>query len=255
MTRAAAPRRPIEEASAPPPAKIPKGYLERSELPLASLAFLLPLMVFYELGTRYLASQAGVEHRIIAFSLLQQFFSLVGATGRHLPALSVVGILLTWHIARNDPWRLHLPTLGGMALESILLGIPLIAVGLVLARFLPLSGSQFVTPGWISSVGAGIYEELVFRLVGFTVLNLVLKDLLGYSQRTTMLLMVFISAILFSAYHYLGNETFSLRTFAFRALAGVYFGVLFLFRGFGITAGSHASYDVLIALLRRLTLP
>jgi membrane protease YdiL (CAAX protease family) len=64
------------------------------------------------------------------------------------------------------------------------------------------------------------------------------------------LLIVVISSFLFSFYHYLGNETFQLRSFAFRTLAGFYFGAVFAFRGFGITAGSHASYDVMVVLLR-----
>jgi hypothetical protein len=58
------------------------------------------------------------------------------------------------------------------------------------------------------------------------------------------------SAVAFSAYHYLGAEQFDLPTFAFRTVAGVYFGGMFLARGFGVTAGSHAAYDVLVTLLR-----
>jgi hypothetical protein len=64
--------------------------------------------------------------------------------------------------------------------------------------------------------------------------------------------MVSISSLLFAGYHYLGSEPFIWQTFAFRTAAGLYFGVIFVFRGFGITAGSHAAYDVLIVLLRLL---
>src|SRR5690242_11650438 len=80
-------------------------YFHRAEMPLASLLFLLPMIVLYELGTRYISySTHQGEQRIIAFNLLQQFFALFGVTGRYLPALAVVGILVTWHIARQDPW-------------------------------------------------------------------------------------------------------------------------------------------------------
>jgi hypothetical protein len=64
-----------------------------------------------------------------------------------------------------------------------------------------------------------------------------------------MLLLVVLSASLFSAYHYLGSETFHWRIFVFRMAAGVYFAAIFLFRGFGLTAGSHIAYDLLVALL------
>jgi hypothetical protein len=60
---------------------------------------------------------------------------------------------------------------------------------------------------------------------------------------------VLLSAVIFSGYHYLGAETFQFRTFAFRSLAGIYFGVLFLTRGFGVTAATHAAYDILVLLV------
>jgi hypothetical protein len=63
------------------------------------------------------------------------------------------------------------------------------------------------------------------------------------------LLMVVISGIAFSFYHYLGNEQFSWKTCLFRSVAGIYFGGIFLCRGFGITAGSHAAYDVIVCVL------
>ena len=65
---------------------------------------------------------------------------------------------------------------------------------------------------------------------------------------------VLVPAILFSLYHYLGPEHFSLQSFVFRTLAGVYFGIVFLCRGFGITAGAHSAYDILIVLLSRLAM-
>jgi membrane protease YdiL (CAAX protease family) len=62
--------------------------------------------------------------------------------------------------------------------------------------------------------------------------------------------MVGISSILFAAYHYLGQEAFHWRTFAFRTAAGAYFGAIFVLRGFGVTAGAHAAYDVILVLMR-----
>src|SRR5690242_17510412 len=94
------------------------GYWHESELPRASLVFLLPLIAVYEVGTRFLtvAAREGQDQQIIAFRLLRQFFGLFGARGCHLPALAVVGILLAWHIARNDRWVVKPQTLAWMAL-------------------------------------------------------------------------------------------------------------------------------------------
>jgi membrane protease YdiL (CAAX protease family) len=242
-----------------PPRRAASSYFERSELPLTSLIFLLPLIVIYEVGTSVLLSdgKGGTQH-IIAFSLLQQFFQMLGATARHLPALAVVGILLSWHIARNDAWVFYPRTYLGMAAESVAMAVPLLIIGFVVVRYLEqlhLGGGASAALGGkggllVLSIGAGIYEELVFRLVAFTFLSFLLRDLFQLPNLLSGLLIVLGSAVAFSAYHYLGAEQFDLPTFAFRTVAGVYFGGMFLARGFGVTAGSHAAYDVLVTLLR-----
>lgn len=243
-----------------------RGYLEHSRSPLVSLAFVLPLILIYELGTRGASDGAaarpagGTPQHVIAFTLLQQFFSLFGATGRSLPALAVVGILLAWHIARKDRWRVRWHSLGGMAIEGALLSLPLLALSVVFAQLLrgmPLAaGHPGLGAGLVPSddllilcLGAGIYEELVFRLILLTILTLFVRDLLQCPKGLTTLLVVLLSAVAFSGYHYLGSEPFRCRTFAFRTLAGIYFGVLFLTRGFGVTAAAHAAYDILVLLV------
>src|SRR5262245_47613572 len=199
------------------PRPLPKSYLQRAELPLASLAALLPLIILYELGTRYFTFDPAhqIEQRIIAFTLLQRFFELCGATGKYLPAMAVVCILLTWHIARNDPWKVRPSTLFGMLLEGAAWGVPLLALGTLTARFLshphlplyaftplphhsttpPLLAASH-SPGslLVLSLGAGIYEELVFRLIGLTLLHVLFVDILQFEKFWAYLYMVAISA-------------------------------------------------------------
>jgi hypothetical protein len=238
-------------------AKSTRGYFCCSELPLTSLAFLLPFILLYELGTRWAVvfdPAHPTEQRIIAFNLMQQFFQLFGASGRYLPALAVIGILLAWHLARSDPWKIDVRHLFGMMLESAILALPLIALGFVAARYLPLFlASKSVAKLVILSIGAGIYEELVFRLIGFAALSLLFIDLLRIRRAWAYVLIVLISSLGFSLYHYLGNESFQLRTFTFRTVAGLYFGTIFIFRGFGITAGNHAAYDIIVVSLRAMS--
>lgn len=231
------------------------GYFQRSELPLASLIFVLPLVILYELGTRFIVSPpaAGGETRIIAFTLMREFFGWFGATGRYLPCLAVVGILLTWHIARNDAWRVRWGTLWGMLIESILLALPILGLSYAVTRYIPpLAGTLAVADPislLVLSLGAGVYEEAVFRLGALTLLNLLLVDAVRINKLYAFPLMVLISALMFSGYHYLGSEPFHMQTFVFRTAAGIYFGGLFVLRGFGITAGCHAFYDLIVVLL------
>lgn len=234
------------KASKAPSKKAARGYLQRSELPLTSLVFLLPFLVLYEVGTRHLSTD------IIAFTWMQDFFRFFGASGRHLPALGVVSILLAWHLARGDRWRVSPRHLGGMLLESLALAFPLILLGLAATRYVPLAAAATKPlPSMIVlSVGAGIYEELVFRLIAFAGLSFLFVNVMRLRPTPANLLMVVISSLGFSLYHYLGHEGFQLRSFAFRTMAGFYFGAVFAFRGFGISAGAHASYDIIVSLLR-----
>ena len=87
----------------------------------------------------------------------------------------------------------------------------------------------------------------MFRLILMAALSLLIKDICGIGKKSAALLVVVSSGILFSGYHYLGHEPFRIQTFLFRSLAGIYFGILFSFRGFGITAGCHGIYDLLFA--------
>ena len=45
------------------------------------------------------------------------------------------------------------------------------------------------------------------------------------------------------------GDAFDLTSFLFRFSAGVFFGALFLARGFGVAAGTHAFYDILVSML------
>jgi hypothetical protein len=244
MSRAAAPGGAVIASAG----KRITSYIKQSELPLHSLVFLLPAMVLFELGMSFHPSDP------IAFRLLQIFFRQLGATGRFVPLLSVVAILLTWHIVRKDPWEIRFETLWGMLLESLMLALPLLALGISVSRWrihIPLAGEMLP---WennaVLSLGAGVYEEFVFRMGLMTLISILAADVFKLHKWLSNLLMVSASAVLFSLYHYLGAETFQMQSFVFRTVAGVYFGVLFLTRGFGITAGCHVLYDIIVVTLQ-----
>jgi len=233
------------------------SYFDRSALPLTSLLFLTPLIVAYEVGTRWYSSYPG----IVAFSDLQHFFNLFGATDPYMPATAVVSVLLACHVLRRDPWTVRAGTLLWMAAESIMYAIPLLSLGYLFEHYLLLHPNA---DAWrrllVLSIGAGVYEEMVFRLILFHLLHILLIDLLRVPKGRALPLMVVTSAIAFSLYHYqlsflrfswfTGSEPFEWQSFIFRTLAGIYFGLIFLSRGFGLTAGAHASYDIVIVMLR-----
>ena len=98
-------------------------------------------------------------------------------------------------------------------------------------------------------LGAGIYEELLFRLIVLSLLILVLRSL-RLPAWAGMAIAVLASSLLFSAAHYVGGrEPLVWFSFLFRFIAGVFFALLFLYRGFGITAGAHAGYNILVGIV------
>ena len=74
----------------------------------------------------------------------------------------------------------------------------------------------------------------------------------GFTLVAVVLLAVGVgaNALIFSAFHYVGpyGDPLTLPSFTFRTVAGVLFSGLFVTRGFGITAWTHALYDVGLSL-------
>jgi membrane protease YdiL (CAAX protease family) len=112
----------------------------------------------------------------------------------------------------------------------------------------------------VTGVGAGIYEELVFRLILICALMVLFQDVIGLSHQNAVVLAIMISAALFSAHHHIvwidghlgRGAPFHWTEFGFRTIAGVYFAVLFAIRGFGIAAGTHAFYDIIATFVNVL---
>jgi hypothetical protein len=100
------------------------------------------------------------------------------------------------------------------------------------------------------SLGAGLYEELLFRVVLVALLANGCRLLFGASRLVAGVAATIVGALLFSAFHYIGplGEPLQLDSFVFRTLAGLAFSGLYLTRGFGITAWTHALYDVAVLL-------
>jgi hypothetical protein len=242
-----------------------KQYLEQSQRPWVSLLAILPWMAVYELGTRGqfsallnqwlgtgIAAAPGVSpEQLVAFDLLSRAFAGVGATSTWLPAALMVCCLVSWHLARRDAWSVRPGVLAGMVLEGLVLAVPIALIGAVLFRLIPLTSAHSTTDWLMLSIGAGVYEEFVFRLLYFALAHTLLSDVLKFKGLGVPVVIVTTSAVLFAAYHCLGSETFSWPAFVFRWVAGVMLGVIMLSRGFGVTVLSHVAYNLILVLLCR----
>jgi hypothetical protein len=100
------------------------------------------------------------------------------------------------------------------------------------------------------SLGAGIYEELLFRVLLVGSIAWAARRLLGWTPLAAGIAAAIAGALLFSAFHYVGpyGDALELGSFTFRAVAGLLFSGMYLLRGLGITAWTHALYDVFLTL-------
>lgn len=251
------------------------SYWDRTQWPLQSLYFLIPLLVAYELATIFYTTGEGTRlPPIVAESLLGRFFEMFGVGGVYLPGVIVCVVLFCWHLARRDPWEPELTLYALMWVESIVLAVPLFVFMLVLFReptaapipaaavdyaaAIPLAspaGGEAWWSGLVFSVGAGIYEELLFRLIAIAILHMILVDVLALPDAWGATGAVLLSAAAFALYHFepiwsFGRfvDSFSAGRFAFYMVAGVYFAAIYVLRGFGIVAATHALYDVLVVV-------
>lgn len=138
-----------------------------------------------------------------------------------------------------------------MFLESLIYGALL---GLVVGSLTEVSlgareilFSQSKINSLVLSLGAGIYEEFVFRFLLITGIFWILKKTLR-NKFVIYTIAFFLSSLFFSLFHYLElfNEPFQVNSFLFRFTAGSVFAIIFIFRGYGIAAYSHSLYNILL---------
>jgi membrane protease YdiL (CAAX protease family) len=236
------------------------SYLRATSHPWPCLLFLLPLLGAYEAGVYLVGDGQGTSLRNGADAWLRWVLDVYGVK----PFLAAPGIIITvfalwtmrrWDDRPQEPWAV----VAGMWFESVIYAFGLWAIGRNFGQILrsagiPMSTAEFsfdtdVIAQIITYVGAGIYEEVLFRLFLITGLAAMLKCA-SVPNWAAVLLAGIGSALLFAAAHHIGPQGEPLDTYRFiyRTTAGAYFALLFWFRGFGVAVGTHALYDVLVGV-------
>jgi hypothetical protein len=255
----------------PAASRTPASYWHSSRAHRYSLLFALPLLVAYEALVLALSHGPTREIRNGADVILERFFYFVaGPNGpKNFGAcLRGGGAWLVARDMRAHGTHLRWPVFALMLLESFVLalffgGVVAAITARVVAPVSHITGAMStalsLAPvqqlGWwtrlMLSIGAGLYEELLFRVILVSGLVFVGERLLGWRTATAGVWAAVVGALVFSAFHYIGpyGDPLELRSFIFRAIAGVAFSALYLLRGFGITAWTHALYDVLVLVV------
>ena len=240
-------------------------YWSASTKPLNVLVMLMPLIVFYEIGAFvWLRGSDGQSQEIMARLLLGRVFEALGVHGLWVPPILLIIVLLAWHMLLRERWRVRPGVVGLMLLEAMAWAVPLLVLGQLLYQLLVGEGAAVLAaqpahttsddairalePGARATiaVGAGLYEELVFRMLAIALVHALVHDVLGFSDRAGRIVAIVASAIAFAAYHDIGAD---LSAAVYYFAAGLYFGGLYLLRGMGIVVGAHAAFDLAVLLM------
>lgn len=217
-------------------------------------------MLAYELGVLWQGGASTGSLRTGADAWMRHVLASMGLVDQWLPPLALVVILLGWQVVSTRDWRFSPAVLPVMVLESLVLALALVGVSRLVDTGFSLlernpppilsvvsSPTRMGLAPLIGYLGAGVYEEALFRLVLVPVLFAVLR-FLQTPQILASALAVTGSALLFSLAHHAGTpgESFTWFAFVFRWMAGVFFAWVFIIRGFGIAVGTHTAYDILV---------
>ena len=245
------------------------SYWSASRAPRYSLLFSLPLFVLYEALAAGLSGSPGAAHvrNAADVALKTPFLMFAGARGS-LAFFATVIAVCVYLVGRDlirSRERLRIRTfalmLGESAVLALLLGVVVgtitqrLLAGLSIAVAQGGSGGVLATMGpgtrLMLALGAGLYEELAFRVLLVGGIAASFQWLLGGQKVAAGIAAALIGSLIFSAFHYVGDygDPFEVASFTYRAIAGLAFSGLYLTRGFGITAWTHALYDVYVMVI------
>lgn len=217
----------------------------------SSLLLIFPLWITYELGLLMTPANNGVDFvSSLIFQAVQQdsqrylyvHLALGGAFLALLTALWRRGSLaleeVTPLLLESSIYAL---TLGSFIIFVMdrLMGVQLLAIGA------PEVGNALVV-----SLGAGVHEELVFRLAIMGLGGLALSRLLS-SRALALLIAAIVSSLLFALAHHHGanGEVFEIPVFLYRAIAGMVFAAIFYYRSLAHAVYSHFLYDFYVLVI------
>ncbi len=232
-----------------------KQYFKDTHTLLYSFLFSLPLFLIYE--GLIIISQPNADQlvRISVDVWMKAIFTSLGvnAVSFSLFLMLIIGIFILYK-EREQLKELHFRYFPVLLIESTLLGIIIALITSSLTSVLlnfsasdPVSELSYLQKLALS-LGAGLYEELFFRVILVSLFIFIFNKLFNNKRWASVTAAVVLSALLFSAVHYTGSmgDFFTLNSFFYRFLFGLMLNGLYVARGFGVAAWTHALYDVMV---------
>ncbi len=226
-------------------------YLTVSKSPLYSFIFTLPLFLLYEVGIFLISSRDIDQLRNGADVLMRQVLESFGIYGMYgFGGTFLIGFLIAFIRQKKNLRTSEIESrfLLIMFFESIAWATLLVIMMIKIPTFLSLSNEDHLIQQVVLAIGAGIYEEFVFRVLLISGLAILFGLIFNWGEFGKTFLSVIISSAIFSIFHFFGSygDTFSFPLFFVRFFAGIFLAMIYIFRGFGITAYAHSIYDLFV---------
>ena len=224
---------------------------------LTSLVLVFPLFLVYQVGVLFTLPMLNGADFLTVF-LFRNLGLSAGAYLAYTAAVAIAFVIAVALLRRKqkfDP-KLIVPVFVESAIYALTMGSLIV---FVMTRVLHVSprlaggiAGQGLGTRFVMSLGAGVWEETIFRLGIMTGLAVLLERVLGMGRWVAVALALVVSSVLFSAMHHIPpyGDPLQLGVFVFRVLAGCFFGLIYWFRGFAIAVYTHALYDVYVLLVR-----
>ena len=224
---------------------------------LTSLVLVFPLFLIYQIGVLFTMPLLNGADFITTL-----LFSSFGLTLKGY-LLFLAGVLTLFAVAvgllkrkQHFNGKVFLPVVLESTIYALTMGSLIVLLMTKVLRFSPGLAvglpEQGIVTRVVMSLGAGVYEETVFRLGLLAGSIASFEKLLGMSRWAAVVGGFLLSSTVFSFVHYLPpmGDAFTFSSFTFRLLAGIVFGLLFKLRGFAVAAYTHAFYDIFVLVVR-----
>ena len=234
-------------------------YISLSKNDFYSLVIITPLFILYQILGFFNNYESHFIVKNSADVFIKNFFQSFDPLYGDFAYLICFIFIALFIVLKNRELfmssEIKLLFLFGMLLESLIHSISLLVIMSLVYEILPLSISLFsngIIEGVYLSIGAGIWEELLFRYVLITTLLFVFNKAMYDFSNFSYLVIIVITSALFSYYHFIGidPELISLSVFIYRFIAGIILAIIFIFRGLGIAAYTHTFYDLYLVFFR-----
>ena len=229
------------------------SYFIQTRSSFYSFLFTIPLFIIYEIGIIFLSKDDIIVVRNGADFLMRAILESFGIFGLYgLGAIFLIGFIVTYVFFLGDKDSSDIKTeyLFIMVFESVIWAILLY---ILLSKFMVLLMipiGKVVLQQVILAVGAGIYEEFLFRVLLISGLSSIIGFVFLWGERGANIAALIIAAAIFSGFHFMGEygDYFTMELFLLRFFAGIILGILYYARGFGITAYAHSIYDLIVLI-------